>query len=64
MKLWPFEKPSNARPTGNSDAVMPETQPSPGPVQAAAPGKPVYQKPVLRRYDQVDQVRPYGPSEI
>ena len=23
-----------------------------------------YEKPQLRRYDQIDQVRPYGPSEI
>lgn len=29
--------------------------------EAAAP---LYQKPVLRRYDQIDQVKPYGPSEI
>jgi hypothetical protein len=25
---------------------------------------PVYQKPVLRRYDQIEQVKPYGPSEL
>jgi len=25
---------------------------------------PVYQKPVLRRYDQIGQVKPYGPSEL
>lgn len=25
---------------------------------------PRYEKPQLRRYDQIDQVRPYGPSEI
>ena len=25
---------------------------------------PVYEKPRLRRYDQIDQVKPYGPSEI
>jgi hypothetical protein len=25
---------------------------------------PVYEKPVIRRYDQIDQVRPYGPSEV
>lgn len=24
---------------------------------------PVYRKPTLRRYDQIEQVRPYGPSE-
>ena len=28
------------------------------------PEKPVYEKPRLRRYDQIDQVKPYGPSEI
>jgi len=27
-------------------------------------GLPRYEKPVLRRYDQIEQVRPYGPSEI
>jgi len=25
---------------------------------------PRYEKPVVRRYDQIDQVRPYGPSEV
>ena len=25
---------------------------------------PVYQKPILRKYDQIDQVKPYGPSEL
>jgi len=25
---------------------------------------PRYEKPVLRRYDQIEQVRPYGPSEV
>jgi hypothetical protein len=24
---------------------------------------PVYQKPILRKYDQIEQVKPYGPSE-
>jgi hypothetical protein len=24
---------------------------------------PVYAKPKLRRYDQIEQVKPYGPSE-
>ena len=24
---------------------------------------PVYKKPRLRRYDQIEQVKPYGPSE-
>lgn len=26
--------------------------------------RPRYEKPVIRRYDQIDQVRPYGPSEV
>ena len=26
--------------------------------------RPVYRKPVLRRYDQIEQVKPYGPSEL
>jgi hypothetical protein len=29
-----------------------------------SPEKPVYEKPRLRRYDQIDQVKPYGPSEL
>jgi hypothetical protein len=24
---------------------------------------PVYKKPSIRRYDQIEQVKPYGPSE-
>jgi hypothetical protein len=24
---------------------------------------PQYKKPVVRRYDQIEQVKPYGPSE-
>jgi hypothetical protein len=31
---------------------------------AARAEKPVYEKPRLRRYDQIDQVKPYGPSEL
>lgn len=30
----------------------------------SADKKPVYEKPRLRRYDQIDQVKPYGPSEL
>ena len=26
-------------------------------------GTPIYQKPILRKYDQIEQVKPYGPSE-
>lgn len=31
---------------------------------AKPPELPRYEKPHLRRHDQIDQVRPYGPSEI
>ena len=31
---------------------------------AANEPAPVYEKPVIRKHDQIDQVRPYGPSEI
>jgi hypothetical protein len=27
------------------------------------PARPVYRKPVIRKYDQIEQVKPYGPSE-
>jgi len=27
-------------------------------------GTPIYQKPILRKYDQIEQVKPYGPSEF
>ena len=30
---------------------------------AHAEAAPVYTKPKLRRYDQIEQVKPYGPSE-
>jgi hypothetical protein len=30
---------------------------------APAEAPPVYRKPTLRRYDLIEQVRPYGPSE-
>lgn len=38
--------------------------PAPAPADSAAAPPPRYEKPVLRRYDQIEQVRPYGPSEI
>jgi hypothetical protein len=31
---------------------------------AEATVPPVYEKPVIRKYDQIDQVKPYGPSEL
>ena len=39
---------------------VPEDQPRVEP----APPEACYEKPRLRRYDQIDQVRPYGPSEV
>jgi hypothetical protein len=32
--------------------------------QPDATAPPVYEKPVIRKYDQIDQVKPYGPSEL
>ena len=28
------------------------------------PNDTMYQKPILRKYDQIGQVKPYGPSEF
>jgi len=28
-----------------------------------APARPTYNKPVIRKYNQIVQVKPYGPSE-
>ena len=33
------------------------------PEVSEAKSPPAYSKPKLRRYDQIDQVKPYGPSE-
>jgi hypothetical protein len=47
-----------------------DPKPTTATVQSDAPASPSsqpaprYQKPVLRRYDQIEQVRPYGPSEV
>jgi hypothetical protein len=30
---------------------------------ADAPARPAYTKPVIRKYNQIVQVKPYGPSE-
>ena len=38
-------------------AATPTSSPNQTPVGA-------YEKPIIRKYDQIDQVRPYGPSEI
>jgi len=44
--------PQNDRPTG----AQPNTE--------GNAARPAYKKPVLRRYDQIEQVKPYGPSEL
>lgn len=41
----------------------PVTKESPVPVEKPVEA-PRYEKPRLRRHDQIDQVRPYGPREI
>lgn len=33
-------------------------------IDAESSATPVYEKPVIRKYDQIDQVKPYGPSEL
>ncbi|BCM93394.1 hypothetical protein IAD21_05285 [Abditibacteriota bacterium] len=62
------KKESNPTPQTETNAPAPEASPVvAAPISAitsTGDGKPVYQKPVLRRYDQIDQVKPYGPSEI
>jgi hypothetical protein len=52
------------QPHEEADRVEPQS----GPADEPPPGRrteppPVYRKPTLRRYDQIEQVRPYGPSE-
>ena len=65
MNIWPFSK--RAQPGPRTAAENPAAEPPRNSVSAPAPdtaARPVYQKPTLRRYDQIDQVKPYGPSEI
>jgi len=63
MKLWPGKKQADAPTAMTTDPQEPSTTPA-AQADSATPAKPVYQKPVLRRYDQIDQVKPYGPSEL
>ena len=46
----------NEKPPVSGKTPVPETPANQRP--------PQYEKPVLRRYDQIEQVRPYGPSEV
>jgi hypothetical protein len=38
--------------------------PAPSPSASESTPRPTYKKPVIRRYDQIEQVKPYGPSEL
>lgn len=49
-------------PDNDSQAIAP--RPEEGGVENEALTRPVYRKPVLRKYDQIEQVKPYGPSEM
>lgn len=46
------------------DANRETTNLAPNQQPASATPPPVYRKPVIRRYDQIEQVKPYGPSEL
>ena len=52
------------QPYEEAEQVEPQAGPTgdPRPERHGEP-PPVYRKPTLRRYDQIEQVRPYGPSE-
>jgi|tagenome__1003787_1003787.scaffolds.fasta_scaffold12524601_2 hypothetical protein len=52
------------QPYEEADQVEPQagSADEPAPRRPVEP-PPVYRKPTLRRYDQIEQVRPYGPSE-
>lgn len=53
-----------------TENALQASEPAAGqPQQAAAPDTEtsaplVYEKPIIRKYDQIDQVKPYGPSEL
>lgn len=38
--------------------------PAKAPNDAPPPTERTYSKPIIRRYDQIEQVKPYGPSEL
>jgi hypothetical protein len=61
-----FKKNQNTDKTANAQTQNVSTVLTQNTLQHATneAATPVYQKPVLRRYDQIDQVKPYGPSEI
>jgi hypothetical protein len=46
----------------NSNAGAPRPEPA-GNEPASPQGQPVYSKPMIRKYNQIVQVKPYGPSE-
>jgi hypothetical protein len=49
--------------TDNNETDLQRSANDPDGREASNPA-PVYEKPVLRKYDQIEQVKPYGPSEL
>jgi hypothetical protein len=51
---------------GAGDRTSPATPNTPNTTSdgQARGSTPAYRKPVFRRYDQIEQVKPYGPSEM
>jgi hypothetical protein len=44
-----------------SAAIQPHQE---GATGTGSDAPPIYEKPIIRKYDQIDQVKPYGPSEL
>ena len=51
------------QPYEEAEQVAPQAGSAGEPTPRRDTEPPVYRKPTLRRYDQIEQVRPYGPSE-
>ena len=47
----------------NNEADIEDEKWPPAKPETQGDETPLYQKPVLRKYDQIEQVKPYGPSE-
>ena len=61
MELINLEEAQMAGEAEETTARRPEES---GPPSERPAAKPVYQKPIIRKYDQIEQVKPYGPSEM
>lgn len=48
----------------SNQAEDPKAGAVPQPNPPSQPRPRVYEKPMIRKYDQIDQVKPYGPSEL